>query len=114
MSNAVHNPPKGGDQSQASTNDDNINSVLAERPWVVTISDGESVGVFGRFADKASAEASAAAARVKRPARIDVKVVKENDTSYGLPNLVAEVEAARVAMFDDSTPDEQAAAKSSK
>jgi hypothetical protein len=94
---AVHNPPKGGDQAQASTNDDNINAVLHELPFVVTVSDGDNVGVHGRFATKAEADASAKAVRAKRPARIDVKVVKENDTEDGLPALVAEVEAAKIA-----------------
>jgi hypothetical protein len=98
---AVHNPPAGGDQSQASTNDDNINAVLAERPWVVTVSDQDTVGVHGRFATKAEAEASAKAVSANRPSRIDVKVVKENDPKNGLPNLVAEVEAAKVAQNTD-------------
>lgn len=94
----VHNPPAGGDQSQASTNDDNVNDVLADKPWVVTISDGDTVGVFGRFADRAAAEASAKAAKANRPQkRIEVKVVKENDTEDGLPALVAEVEGAKLA-----------------
>lgn len=110
-STAVHNPPKGGDQSQASTNDDNVNEVLASRPWVVAISDGDTVGVFGRFADKADAEKSAAAARAKRPARIDVRVVKENDITNGLPALVAEVEMAKIALADDTPADEAEKAK---
>ncbi len=94
---AVHNPPKGGDQSQASTNDDNINDVLHDKPYVVTIEDGDSVGVVARFADKAEADASAKAFKAKRPQkRIELKVVKENDITKGLPALVAEVEAAKV------------------
>lgn len=102
----VHNAPAGGDQSQASTNDDNINDVLADKPWVVTISDGETVGVFGRFEDQAAAEASAKAAKANRPQkRIEVKVVKENDTENGLPALVAEVEGAKLAEDDsEETP----------
>lgn len=100
-STAVHNPPKGGDQSQASTNDDNVNDVLADKPWVVTVNDGDMVGVFGRFADKAAAEASAKACKANRPQkRIEVKVVKENDITNGLPALVAEVEAAKFAASD--------------
>lgn len=101
--NAVANPPKGGDQSQASTNDDNINDVLANRPYVVAISDGETVGVFNRFSSRSDAENSAKAAKAKRPQkRIELKVVKENDVSGGLPDLVAKVEADRVA--DEDTP----------
>lgn len=105
MSTAVHNPPAGGDQSQASTNDDNVNDVLADKPWVVCISDGETVGVFARFADKAAAEASARACKANRPAkRIEVTVVKENDTTNGLPDLVAKVEAEKAATSDDAPP----------
>jgi len=110
---AVHNPPAGGDQSQASTNDDNVNDVLADKPWVVTINDGDTVGVFGRFADQAAAEASANAAKAKRPQkRIEVRVVKENDITNGLPALVAEVEAAKVAE-DEEPAKEPAKAKAS-
>lgn len=106
---AVHNPPAGGDQSQASTNDDNVNDVLAERPFVVYISDGDAVGVLGRFADKGAAEASAKAAKVNRPAkRIEVGVVKENDITNGLPAKVAEVEAAKLATSDEAPKAEPA------
>ncbi len=102
---AVHNPPKGGDQSQASTNDDNINDVLHDKPYVVTIEDGDSVGVVARFADKAEADASAKAFKAKRPQkRIELKVVKENDITNGLPALVAEVEDAKLAESDDAEP----------
>lgn len=102
---AVHNPPKGGDQAQASTNDDNVNDVLAETPWVVAISDGDTVGVHGRFSDKAAAEASAKAVRALRPKRIDVRVIKENDIKNGLPAFVAEVEAERVALHAEDEPE---------
>lgn len=98
----VANPPAGGDQSQASTNDDNVNDVLADKPYVVTISDGQTVGVWGRYSDKAQAESAAAAARAVRPTRIDVKVVKENDIKGGLPDLVAEVAEANADRFDDT------------
>lgn len=99
----VHNAPAGGDQSQASTNDDNINDVLADKPFVVAISDGDTVGVFGRFADRASAEASAKAAKANRPQkRIEVRVVKENDTTDGLPAMVAEVEAEKMAAEEET------------
>lgn len=101
---AVHNPPAGGDQSQASTNDDNINDALG-KPWLVAISDGETVGVFARFASQSEANASAKACKAKRPQkRIEVRVLKENDISNGLPAFVAEVEGARLAVEDETTP----------
>jgi len=101
---AVANPPAGGDQSQASTNDDNQNDVLSSAPFVVTIADGDSVGVVGRFADKAAADNAAKAYKVDRPQkRIEVKVVKENDITNGLPALVAEVEGAKFAEDEATT-----------
>lgn len=111
----VHNAPAGGDQSQASTNDDNINDVLTDKPYVVAISDGDTVGVVARFSDQGAADASAKAFKAKRPQkRIELKVVKENDPKAGLPALVAEVEADKMAAEEEDNPDaaESDAAKS--
>jgi hypothetical protein len=111
----VHNPPAGGDQAQASTNDDNVNDDLADKPFVVAISDGDTVGVFGRFADRAAAEASAKAAKANRPQkRIEVRVVKENDITDGLPAFVAEVEGAKIAADEDDTTTETRTSASSR
>lgn len=108
----VHNPPAGGDQSQASTNDDNINDVLHNMPFVVTITDGETVGVVARFSDQASADASAKAFKAKRPQkRIELKALKENDPKAGLPALVAEVAAANQP--EEETPEAAPAVKAS-
>lgn len=96
---AVHNPPAGGDQSQASTNDDNVNADLHARPWVVAVVAHGQVGVHGRFAAEAEANASAKATKAARPQKfVEVKVVKENDIKDGLPTLVAEVEAAEAGV----------------
>lgn len=101
----VHNAPAGGDQSQASTNDDNINDVLHNMPYVVAISDGDSVGVVARFSDQADAEASAKAFKAKRPQkRIELKAIKENDPKSGLPSLVAEVEAEKMGAEEEEAP----------
>lgn len=108
---AVANPPKGGDQTQASTNDDNINSALHQAPHVVTIAAHGQVGVLSRFPNAADAETFAAAARRDRPAFVDIKVVKENDIDNGLPALVAEVEAAEA---EPTAPAPAPTAKSSK
>ncbi len=86
----VANPPKGGDQSQASTNDDNVNDVLHDKPWVVTNYDGALVSVVNRFADQGEAEKSAAALRARLPKKNEVKVLKENDPTSGLPSEVAD------------------------
>lgn len=112
MSDTVHNGPAGGPQDQASTNDDNVNDVLHDKPFVVTINDGDTVGVVARFADKADAEASAKAFKAKRPQkRIEVVALKENDPKNGLPALVAEVEAAKVAEDEAPAKSEPAAKK---
>lgn len=107
----VHNAPAGGDQSQASTNDDNINDVLHNMPYVVTITDGETVGVVARFSEQADADASAKAFKAKRPQkRIELKAIKENDPTNGLPALVAEVEAEKMAAEEETAPVEPAPA----
>ena len=101
MTTAVANPPAGGDQTQASTNDNNANDVLRDKPWCVTTNDGESVGVKERFGAKAAAEAFAKALAPTLPARIEVRVVDETAIKGGLVDLVAEVEAAKVAAFEE-------------
>lgn len=102
----VHNAPAGGDQSQASTNDDNINEVLHDKPYVVTITDGQTVGVVARFSEQADADASAKAFKAKRPQkRIELKAIKENDPKAGLPALVAEVEAANMDVVEETAPE---------
>jgi len=103
----VHNPPKGGPQDQASTNDDNINGDLHGRPWVAAISDGETVGVLGRYSSQSEADAAAKAFKAKRPQkRIEVRALKENDPKNGLPAFVAEVAAEFSATdeADDAKP----------
>lgn len=99
---AVANPPAGGPQEFASTNDENINNALHDKPWVVAISAHGQVGVHSRYATREQANTAAAAARAVRPRFADVKVVKENDPDNGLPALLAEVEGAEVE--DTTTP----------
>lgn len=93
---AVANPPAGGDQSQASTNDENINTILQNEPYVVTIAAHGSVGVLGRYRTEADANKARDAFAANRPAFVDVKVVKENDPNSGLPTLVADVTAGEL------------------
>lgn len=103
----VANPPAGGPQEFASTNDDNQNTVLQDRPWLVVVSANGQIGVQNRFASEADASAAAAALRAgSLPNRTDVVVKKEAD----LPAYLAEVEGAYFGTDDDSTPSETKAA----
>jgi len=88
---AVANPPAGGDQTQASTNDDNQNTLLQERPYLVTVAARGQTGVAARFSDQSGADRDAAARKAgPLPDSTKVLVKKEAD----LPDYVAEVEAA--------------------
>lgn len=87
----VANPPAGGDQTFASTNDDNQNTVLQDRPWLVVVSANGQIGVQNRFATEAAANTAAAALTAgPLPNKTEVVVKKEAD----LPAYLAEVEAA--------------------
>lgn len=90
---AVTNPPAGGPQAQASTNDQNANPVLSDKPWVVVLSANGQAGVIDRYASEADAKARAETERANRPRSVDVTVLKENDPKNGLPAHVAKVEA---------------------
>ncbi|HUR23998.1 MAG TPA: hypothetical protein VMZ73_09030 [Acidimicrobiales bacterium] len=109
--NAVANPPAGGPQEQASTNDDNQNTVLRERPYVVCVSAGGQVGVVDRASTKGEADTLAAARKATLPSLTEVTVVKENDPSSGLPALVAEKESAALGLVEDKPAPKPAAAK---
>lgn len=104
MAEKVINPPAGGPQEFASTNDENQNPVLREQPYVVVARDADSVGVVNRHSDEAAAksEADARNARAKENGvRTTYTVVKENDPDNGLPALVLEVETAAFGPVDD-------------
>lgn len=90
----VANPPAGGNQAFASTNDDNQNTVLQTAPTVVVSSANRQAGVVSRFADAGAANNDAAARRkaldnVGNPAGTKFTVMAESD----LPDFVAKVEA---------------------
>lgn len=118
MADKVINPPAGGPQEFASTNDENQNPVLKDKPYVVVARDADSIGVVNRHADEASAKAEAEArTKASRDAgnRTTFTVVKENDPENGLPSLLAEVETAAFGPVDEeSATESKTAAKASK
>lgn len=92
-SGPVANPPAGGDQTQASTNDDNQNTVLRTEPHLVVSSDRDTAGVVSRFTSAADAENDAAA---RRKTLEDAGVTGTKFTvlpESELPDFVAKVEA---------------------
>lgn len=101
----VANPPAGGDPTFASTNDDNQNTVLQDRPFCVVVSANGQIGVQNRYATQAAADTAAAALKEgPLPGRTEVVVKKEAD----LPAYLAEIEGA---FFGDEDTKPTAAAK---
>lgn len=107
----VVNGPAGGPQEFASTNDDNQNPVLDDKPWcVVAVAHGQ-IGVVDRYREQGAATSAAnarKAANADLGGRTDYRVVKENDPTNGLPALLAEVEAAE---FGPAPADDEPKAK---
>lgn len=89
---AVANPPAGGDQAFASTNDDNQNPILKTEPWCVVISNHGQIGVVSRHAQQGDATTAAAARTASAAGNEKFVVKKEAD----LPAYLAEVEAAEL------------------
>lgn len=86
----VFNPPAGGDQTQASTNDQNQNTVLQREPHVVVAYANRQVGVVSRFGSRGEADSDAKARETGLgDVGTKVKVLKEQD----LPDFVAKVES---------------------
>lgn len=114
MADKVINPPAGGPQEFASTNDDNQNPVLKDKPWCVVARDNDSIGVVNRHASEADAKNEAEARQQTardNGVRTTYSAVKENDPDNGLPAFLAEVETAAFGPVDDEP---KTAAKSSK
>ena len=115
MSEAVVNPPAGGPQAFASTNDNNQNPVLDDKPFVVVAVAGDQIGVVDRYREKAAADQAAAARKAAAVdagnGKTDFVVVKENDPENGLPALLAKVEAGEYVAPKAAAPAAKAAAK---
>lgn len=88
----VFNPPAGGDQTQASTNDQNQNTVLQDKPYLVVTYANRQAGVVSRFASEGEAQKDADARKASLEGTgTKLKVLKESD----LPDFVAKVESGQ-------------------